>query len=774
MSIVRKCVQVKPEKWARYRYNLSTNIGPDGERLSGCKEHIALSRKVAQEGMVLLENNGLLPLKEKTKVALFGIGNIDYVKGGGGSGMVYSEYVRDIYEGFACKEPRYSVYEPLKQYYYDTTYEALSECGLDEFFPEIEVPTELVEQASQEADVAIITIHRYSLEAYDRHSEKGDFYLTDIEEKLVSDVTKFFSHCIAILNVGGMVDVSWIKDNPKIDAALLAWQAGMEGGLAIADLLCGDVNPSGKLTDTFARSFADYPSAELFHEDDDYLCYYEDIYVGYRYFETVPGAKEKVVYPFGYGLSYTDFSISKPIAKVVDEHIEVSVTVKNIGARAGKEVVQVYYSAPQGVLGKSKISLAAFQKTKELQPEESQSIILQFNITDMASYDDLGKLQKSAYLLEEGEYRFYVGNNCRDLQETDYQYIVEEDYVVTQQLTQRCAPNQLSRRMLADGSYEEIPSFSHPVLDIPAWKNPEEKPKIEKPYQLIDVAEGRVSLDAFISQITEDELILLMSGIPSRSFANTMGIGGIERLGIPAIMTADGPAGVRILPQVGLATTAWPCATLIACSWEPSLIYEIGRAGGLEAKEHGLAVWLTPALNIHRNPLCGRNFEYFSEDPLVAGKFAAAEVRGIQSAKVASSPKHFACNNKETRRKYSDSRVSERALREIYLRGFEICVKESEPWTIMSSYNMVNGVKTCTNYDLITGILRDEWGFTGMVTSDWHPICYQPGCVLAGNDVRMPDGAPQELKDALDNGEIERGHLEICAKRMMELILKFE
>lgn len=774
MNILRDSLKVVPEKWARYTYNLTTNIGENGKRLTGCKEHIALSRKVAREGMVLLENNGLLPLKTGTKISLFGIGSIDYVKGGGGSGMVYSQYVRNIYEGFLCKTPSIHIYEPVTKYYYDYALPLLPEHDGDKLFDEIELPQELIKEAAENSDVAIITIHRFSTENYDRLSEKGDFYLTDTEQKLVDDVTAAFPHSVVVLNVGGMIDVSWIKNNPKIDAVLLAWQAGMEGGLAIADILCGDINPSGKLTDTFAKTFSDYPSADTFGESDDYVCYYEDIYVGYRYFETIPEAKDKVTYPFGYGLSYTDFEISTPIAKQTQENIEISVTVKNIGRVSGKEVVQVYFSAPQGVLGKSAISLAAFQKTRLLAPGKKQTITLSFPISDMSSYDDLGKCRMSAYILEKGDYRFFAGNNCRDLKEAEYRYTVTEDFVVTKQLKQLCAPNKLEKRMLSDGSLEPLPSFPIKKYDIEEPINTAKAPESESPIELWAVACGKITLDEFMTQLTDDELIMLMSGVANRGVAKTFGFGGIYRLGIPNVMTVDGPAGVNINPRIGIATTAWPCSTLIACTWDPKLAYEIGKAGALEVKENGLAVWLTPALNIHRNPLCGRNFEYFSEDPLIAGKFAAAKVNGIQSENIGASAKHFACNNKETNRRYSDSRLSERALREIYLRGFEICVKEAQPWTIMSSYNLINARRCCTSYEQIDGILRNEWGFKGMVTTDWDTPCDQTYCVLHGNDLRMPTGDPDVLKESLENGRLKRGHLEACAKRILEMILKLD
>lgn len=781
MNIVRNSEKVKTEKWARYKYNLTTGLGENGRRLTASKEHIELSRRVATEGMVLLENNGILPLKKNTTVALFGIGSLDYVKGGGGSGMVYCDYVRNIYEGFMCKSPKIKVYEPVTKFYYDYTSPLLPQYDkgmkfLDiKLFDEIELPNELIEKASKQADVAIITIHRFSGEDWDRSSEKGDFYLTDTEQKMIDDVTAHFEHCVAVLDIGGMIDISWIKENPKIDAALLAWQAGIEGGLAIADILCGDVNPSGKLTDTFAKEFGDYPHADAFNESNDFVNYFEDIYVGYRYFETIPDAKDKVNYPFGYGLSYTEFKISKPIATLKNDKIEVSVSVKNIGNYAGKEVVQVYFSAPQGVLGKSKISLIGFKKTKLLSPNETEDIIIEFNVSDMASYDDLGKLQKSAYLLEKGDYIFFVGNSCRNLIEADYRYTVEEAFVVTERLTQCCAPNKLEKRMLADGSFEELPNFQiKDYSDHPVSVNTADLIESEKPIELLAVAEGEITLDEFMTQLTDQELIGLLGGVSNKGIANTSGFGDVARLGIPPVMTVDGPAGVRINPKTGIATTAWPCATLIACTWDTELAYEIGKAGAIEAKENGLAVWLTPALNIHRNPLCGRNFEYFSEDPLISGKFAAAKVKGIQSEKVSATPKHFACNNKETNRLYSDSRLSERALREIYLRGFEICVKEADPWAMMTSYNIINNVRACANYELITEILRNEWGYTGMIMTDWGTPGNRINNVIAGNDLSMPVGNPEQLKEHLESGNLTRAHLETCAKNILKLILKLD
>lgn len=782
MNIVRSYQKVKAQRWARYRYNMCNYIGEGGKQLTSCDEHIAASKRIAGEGMVLIENDGTLPLKKGAKIALFGIGSIDFVKCGGGSGNIYPKYAKNFFEAFDELED-VSVYRPLSEYYYQMAYEATKNIEFTHEIlkmgvcDEVELPDELLEEARNNADTAIIVIHRYSTEAADRTSEKGDFYLTDTEQEMIDKITAKFSSCVAILNVGGMIDVSWIKENPSIGAALLAWQPGQAGAEAAAEIVTGRINPSGKLTDTFAKRFEDYPSADTFNESDDYLEYFEDIFVGYRYFETIPQARDKVNYPFGYGLSYTTFEISKPVAKQVGENIEIFVSVKNTGKLAGKEVVQAYFSAPQGKLGKSAIELAAFKKTALLAPGEKEDITLTFAVSDMASYDDLGKVCESAYILEGGEYSFFVGNSCRNIVAADYRFVISQPYRLVKQLSRKCAPNKLKRRMLADGSFEELPSFEikkYSPVAIGNTAKPIKQREEGWPVEFTYVGDGEEDLDEFMTQLTDDELIELVSGVTRRGVSNTSGIGGCLRLEIPAFMTCDGPAGVRLKPAVGIPTTSWPCATLLACTWEPSLAEEFGKKGAMEAKENGLAIWLTPALNIHRNPLCGRNFEYYSEDPLVSGKIAAAKVRGIQSEGLAATIKHFACNNKETNRRYSDSRVSERALREIYIRGFEICVNEADPWALMTAYNILNSVECAQNYELLQGILRDEWGFKGVVMSDWNTDYDQIEGIKAGNDVRMPFGEPEKIKEALASGELTRAHLEQNVRRVLEMFLKID
>lgn len=823
-------------KWSRIKFTPNLPLGANGERVTGSKSHIELSKEAAKEGMVLLKNeNNVLPLAAGSKVALFGKGTFDYVKGGGGSGDVTVAYTRNLYEGLSLQKDKISIFEELCDYYRKDIEEQYKNGNVPGMTIEPDVPNELLQKAKAYTDTAIITICRYSGEGWDRKSvidpnnkalwdyerkmteksaeifKDGDFCLSVKEKEMVDAVKTNFKNVIVILNVGGMVDTSWFAYDPKIQSALLALQGGMEGGLATAELLVGDGNPSGKTVDTFARTLDDYPSTHNFHESRDYVDYTDDIYVGYRYFETIPGAAEKVVYPFGYGLSYTTFNVETVSAGILQpshtansqsaphdavshtDTLYVRVRVTNTGKRAGKEVVQVYVAKPQGKLGKPAKELVAFEKTRELFSGESQIVTLTWSINDMASYDDLGKIQKSAYVLEAGSYDIYVGTSVRDVQKADYSYILDED-IITEQLSAKLVPTSLAKRMLSDGSFEELPQ-SEPVdtdasvvgnIDpsltegvapgqraIPYFRFADGMVKNGK-YDIMDVVEGQISLDEFISELSVDDLIHLLGGQPNIGAANTFGIGNMPEYGIPSVMTADGPAGVRINPEVGVCTTAFPCSTLLACTWNPDIVEAVGHAGGKELKENNLGLWLTPAINIHRSPLCGRNFEYYSEDPFVTGKLAGAMVRGIQSNNVGATLKHFALNNKETNRKNSDSRVSERAAREIYLKAFEMIVKAENPWAVMSSYNIINGYRASENKDLLTGILRDEWGYTGMVTTDWWTCGEHYKETKAGNDLKMGNGYPKRVKEAYEKGAISRDEIEICVKRILNLILKLD
>ncbi len=806
-------------KWARVNYQPGVGLGENGARVTADKEHITLSKDAAKEGMVLLKNEQhVLPLQTGAKVALFGKATFDYVKGGGGSGDVTVAYTRNLYEGIKALKGKISVYEELADFYRENVKEQYKAGRVPGMTIEPQVPQELLQKAKAYTDTAVISICRFSGEGWDRKSivetenkniwaseeemarrsaeifEDGDFYLTHAEQEMVNTVKQNFARVIVVMNVGGMVDTSWFHDDAQIQSVLMAWQGGMEGGLATAELLAGEGNPSGKLSDTFARELNDYPSTYNFHESEKYVEYTDDIYVGYRYFETIPGAKEKVNYPFGFGLSYTQFTLGESQISIEGDQIRCMVSVTNTGAMAGKEVVQAYYSAPQGRLGKAARVLCAFAKTRLLQPGETQLMTLCWKIADMASYDDCGKVCKSAYVLEQGEYRFYIGTSVRDAVENATVYTAAKD-IVTQQLTSRLAPTSLTKRMLADGTYEELETtepvdtdanelekmtteemeaFAPKTEGRARWRLWGDKTPDKQHHFLIEAAEGKITLEEFMAQLSDEQLAELLGGQPNTGVANTFGFGNLPDYGVPNIMTADGPAGLRISPECGVCTTAWPCSTLIACTWNPEVAQQVGAAGGAEVKENNIAVWLTPAVNIHRSPLCGRNFEYYSEDPYLTGKMASAMVKGIQSNHVGATVKHFALNNKETNRKNSDSRASERAIREIYLKAFEIIVKEANPWAIMSSYNIVNGRRTSENHELLTDVLRGEWGFEGAVTTDWWTNGEHYKEVAAGNDIKMATGFPERLMEALHKGIITRAELETCAKRVLNLILKVD
>jgi len=801
------------EKWARLLYQPALPLYGD-KRVTASREHIDVAKRAAVEGMVLLKNeDATLPLNPTERIVLFGKASVEYIKGGGGSGDVHCEYVRSLYEGLKARGVK--VFEPLADFYKAELKKQYDEGFVPALTKEPTVPEKTIEAAADFSDTVIIVLNRYSAEGWDRCNiecnnefnpwpegpslpklseslfPKGDFYLSPSEEKMIETASKKFKKVIVVLNTGGVIESKWIRDNSKIKAALLMGQAGMEGGLAATDLLLGVETPSGKLADTFADKLTDYPSTEGFHDSFDYVEYNEDIYVGYRYFETIPNADKKVIYPFGYGLSYTTFKEEITKAKETKDGFDIDVKVTNTGKVKGKDVVAIYVSAPQGKLGKPSKVLVDFDKTKELMPKESEVVSLHISKYLMASYDDGGKVSDASYVLEKGDYEFYLGANVRTAVKIDFKFSLDKDTVLCK-LSHKMVPTELSKRMLSDGSFEEMPKGPHKDINECLIKKmapgTEEAmaPEVrhvdrhllmktikEGALSLKDVADGKVTLDDFTAQLSDDELIFLLGGQPNTGVGNVYGFGNMPEYGVPNAQTADGPAGVRINKETGVLTTAFPSAALIASTWSKEIAREIGFAGGEELKENNLCVWLTPAINIHRNPMCGRNFEYYSEDPYLTGKLAGALVSGIQENNVGASVKHFACNNKETNRKHSDSRLSERALREIYLKAFEIIVKDANPYTIMSSYNAINGVRTSECKELLTGILRDEWHFEGLVMTDWWCRSEQYKEILAGNDLKMATGYPERVKEAMKLKALKRDDLLICAKRVLSTILKF-
>ncbi len=802
------------KKWARANYQPGLPLY-GGQRVTASAAHIGLSKQAALDGMVLLKNEGkILPLKSGQKAVLLGKGSFDYVKGGGGSGDVYTKYVRSVYDGLS--ECGVELYAPVCDFYRDYVKARYNEGMAPGMMPEAEISETLLEEAAAYSDTAILCFSRFSGEGWDRSDveyeaepnpwgnevsmpktagrifPKGDFYLTETEEKLVETVCERFSKVIAVLNIGGVVDTKWIRDNSAIGAALICWQGGMEGGTAAAAILTGRENPCGKLPDTFAGEIGDYPSTENFHESPHYVDYTEDIFVGYRYFETFESAKPKVVYPFGYGLSYTTFKKECVIAVEEEKGFRFGISVENTGNAAGKEVTAIYASAPQGSLGKPAKILVAFEKTPLLAPGESKTLELYVEKQMLASFDDLGKVADASFVLEAGTYRFFLGGDVENARELDFTYVLSETKVV-EKLSHQLTPVSLKKRLKADGTYEELPQGPEKDINecifekltpgseeamVPAVRG-RASYMLMHPYRegvkpLMEVHEGKMTVEEFLAQMTDEDLIELLGGQPNVGVSNTWGMGNEPEYGVPNVTTADGPAGVRLNQDCGIFTTAWPCATTLAATWNKELVYEVGRAGGEELKENNLQIWLTPAVNIHRSPLCGRNFEYYSEDPLLAGKMGAALVKGIQSLKVAACPKHFAANNKETNRKHSDSRVSERALREIYLKPFEIIVKEADPWIIMSAYNAINGQRASESRELLTGILREEWGYQGAVTSDWWNRAEHYKEILAGNDVKMAMGYPERVKAAMEKGALTRDDLLSCARHVVEMILKLD
>lgn len=695
----------------------------------------ALLRRAAAEGAVLLKNqNQVLPLSCGTRVSLFGRGQIQWFYTGYGSGGdVNKPYAVSLLEGLrAC--PTLKVNENLAQVYEKWDKENPIDHGFwghwPRFYPDMPLTAELVREAAQQSDCAVVTIGRSSGEDRENALEKGSFYLTDSERKMLSMVTESFPKTVVLLNIGSIMDLSWTDEfDGKIDAVLLVWQGGMESGNAAADLLSGSVTPCAKLTDTVAKAYENYPSAADFG-GKDYNFYTEDIYVGYRWFETFQ--KADVLYPFGFGLSYTDFSRTFNACRETDDGFSFDCTVQNIGEKySGKEVLAVYLEKPCGALGNPARVLVGFAKTKTLAPQESETLTVTVPRSLLSSYDDSGRAgHKSAYVCEAGDYVFYLGGDVRAA-EPIWTYTQDETLVV-EQLAEAAAPTEpfsiiqaIEKNGVRVPKKAPIPTAVRDLRTRILSNLPKAYPQTgDRGYKLADVREGKVSMADFVAQLNLEELEAISRGAyrmnsPLGAPGNAGVYGGVleslRKKGVPPVTTTDGPSGIRLYASCSLL----PIGTLLASTFDTMLVEEVYRAEGAEMCKKGTDVLLAPGMNIHRNPLCGRNFEYYSEDPLVTGKIAAAAVRGLQSNGVSACPKHFACNNQEFCRNRNDSRLSERALREIYLKGFEICVKEAAPQAIMTSYNRINGVHGHYHYDLCTTVLRGEWGYEGCVMTDW-------------------------------------------------------
>ena len=799
-----------------------------------------VARKAAAEGMVLLKNEGqLLPLKEGSKVALYGVGASRTIKGGTGSGDVNERETVSIYQGMKNAGFVVTTEDWIKDY--DKQYQDARYAWRDEIENKA---SKLEDQVSgffnvysttpfhmpagapvtkTDADVAIYILSRVAGEGADRFDEAGDYYLTEEEKKQLADICGMYKHVIVAVNTGGLADLSFMDEYANIEALLQIVQPGMEAGNAFADIISGKVTTSGKMTDSWAYKYEDYPNSKTFSHNNgnvDKEYYTEGLYVGYRYFDSfdVP-----VRYGFGYGLSYTTFETKVLSTVLKDNKIIVETETTNTGnTYSGKEVVQLYATCPAGKLEKEYRRLAAFGKTGLLAPGQSEKMTLEIALDRLTSYSE----SEAAWVLEKGSYVIWAGNS---LESSSPCAVLALDGDITLTKTQNICP--LKEEL------EEMKQSSEKMNQklVALLKLTEEKALPVMELKAADVATRVVEYHSnaecvpaeareFVDTLSTEKLVALASGDPGKGQGSNLGSAGISvpgsagetnncalEDGIPGIVLSDGPAGLSLMKHYNVYEgkivnkpfkfslegglfcegepadpgetwyqycTAIPVGTLLAQSWDTALIEEVGEMIGGEMEEFSTTLWLAPGMNIHRNPLCGRNFEYYSEDPLVAGKIAAAMTNGVQKVPgCGTTIKHFACNNQEDNRKGSDSIVSERTLREIYLKGFEIAITESQPMSIMTSYNLINGVHAANCEDTCTKAARCEWGFQGMIMTDWTTTehgedCTASGCMRAGNDLVMPgafsdrDNLNQELAD----GTLSMDDLKACISRLVNII----
>lgn len=770
------------------------------ERILDWNKYLDTAAKMVSEGIVMLKNdNNALPLDIDKEVAVFGRIQFHYYKSGTGSGgMVNVTKVVNILDGLIDNGVK--VNEKLLDTYRKWDKENpfdLGEGWGGEPWSQKEMPLDegLVKETAKSCETAIVIIGRTAGEEQDNRLEADSYLLSDDEIAMLTVVRENFKKVVLLLNVGNIIDMTDINRIAP-DAVLYVWQGGMTGGKGTADVLTGKVSPSGKLPDTIAYKASDYPSDANFGREKNRDIYAEDIYVGYRYFETF--AKETVLYPFGFGLSYTAFEIKTEKAEITEGAVKLSVSVKNIGSYKGKEVIEVYCEAPQGKLGKAARVLCGFEKTRELAPQEEQVVEIAVDISKLASYDDSGVTgNKSCYVLEAGEYKFYVGSDVRS---AEYACSFEQgEDLVTERLIQSLAPVESFERIkpVCEGGAFSIGREAVPLSKIDeSARRLEKLPKEiaytgDKGIKLWDVKNGKNTMDEFIAQLSDYDLSCIIRGegmgSPRVTAGTASAFGGVSEnlngFGVPAGCCSDGPSGMRL--DCGTKAFSLPNGTMIASSFNKELTRELFTFMGLEMAANKVDCLLGPGMNIHRHPLNGRNFEYFSEDPFLTGKMAAAELKGMAGAGVTGTIKHFCANNRETNRHFIDSVVSERALREIYLKGFEIAVKEGGASSVMTTYGRVNGLWTAGNFDLNTVILREEWGFKGFTMTDWWANINVRGkepdktdfaaMARAQNDVYMvcPDGEKNDDNTlaALENGGIERCELQRNAANICGFLL---
>ena len=756
------------------------------------------ARALASDGIVLLKNeNNTLPITGDTTVAVFGRSAVDYFTVGYGSGGdVIAPYRKNLMEGLLERgvkvdgilASQYETWCNLPKNVPDEGYWGHWPMS----YPEMSLKTADVAAAAQRCSLALVVIGRAAGEARENVLKPGSYYLTDREKAMLDLVTTCFGRVCVVMDCGNVIDMGWTRDyGDRISAIVYAWQGGMESGTALADVLTGRVNPSGKLTDTIAACYEDYPSSQSFG-GREFNAYTEDIYVGYRYFETF--APERVLYPFGFGLSYTRFRLSSQAA-VSGNQVTVSTQVENLGDEPGREVVQVYVDLPWGKLGNPKRVLAGFQKTGLLQPGMQENVTIAFSLEELASYDDTGATgHVNCFVLEPGSYCVQAGTSIREV--TPVVCLVKQETEVIQVLHEVNAvkaQHGFCRMVNREGQpdLENVPIATRDLRQAILDNLPQPLTPGEGTYTFGDLKAGRCTPEEFVAQLTDQELDDITHGFglmndPAGPAGNAGSLGGVTQAlkdrGIPTVITTDGPSGIRIRKTCSLL----PCGTCLASTFDPQAVEELYALLGKEMVLQGTQVLLGPGMNIHRDPLCGRNFEYYSEDPLLTGKMAAAMIRGIQSQGVSACPKHFACNNQEENRHECDSRVSQRAQREIYLRGFNIAVREADPWCLMTSYNLVNGVWSHYHYELVTEILRQEWGYQGLVITDWWMhngtspefpnISNDAYRIRAQVDVLMPGGIESRtlLSSLADPQGVTRAEAQRCAVNVIKFILKLK
>jgi len=807
-------------------------------------KHREIARYAATQGFVLLKNDGLLPIKNETKVFLAGSGAVHAIKGGTGSGDVNEREVVDILTGL--KNAGVTVineedilasiadYEEALSEYVDKILKNMSNISSQDFFElflrekkrdfkRISITKDKVESS----DAAVYVISRVAGEGRDRVLEKGDYYLSDIESKELEELGKLTDKIAVLINAGGPIDVNEILKNKSVKAIMNISQPGMELGNAVADSLLGKEAPSGKLSDTWALEYKDYPNAATFSHnngDTENERYTEGIYVGYRYFDSF---NVKPAFPFGFGLSYTDFNISEYRVAVDNGKITVEAKITNTGDKFnGREVAQVYMACPQEGIKKEFKRLVGFKKTKLLKPNESELVKIAISSKSFASYNE----EESAWIVEKGEYGIFIGNSSVNNVLAGV-IAVSEDYVIEktghihplqEKLEEIVRPDEVIEKLTIKWKEEARAKGIKALEFVPTEENKapkgcEDLDSIAKELavrltdeEITGLLMGEISKGQ--DNIKDNELIETGICVPGAAGETTCALE--EKYGIPGISMADGPAGLRVLRNydvdrksgkiygvdlIGslegglfrreyknenvdtyyMYATAIPIGTHLAQTFDVDLVKELGKLVAAEMTEFGVAWWLAPGLNIHRNPLCGRNFEYYSEDPLLSGTMAAAITLGVQSVPgVGTTIKHFACNNQEDNRMGSNSIVSERALREIYLRGFEIAVKTAQPMCIMTSYNLINGIHTANSYDLCTTVARDEWGFEGIIMTDWTTTTAGGSkpfvCAIAGNDLIMPANRIDidNIMTALKDGSLPRSTARTCAARLIKVIFQ--